>query len=521
MNERRAVVSAEGRLSRAALHFSREFRGVRRYTVPRMKPPRLLFTAALFALAALAPAADPARPNIVLVMADDMGWGQTGYYNHPVLKTPHLDAMAAAGLRLDRFYAGAPNCSPTRATVLTGRSNDRTGVLNHGYALHRQEKTLPRALRDAGYVTGHFGKWHLNGYSGPGAPILENDRHSPGAFGFDEWLSVTNFFDRDPVLSRKGKFEEHTGDSSEIIVAQALQFLERHRGGGKPMFTVIWYGSPHSPMIASEADKAAFASLDAGSANHYGELVAMDRSIGALRAGLRKLGIAENTLVWFNSDNGGLPEIKPTTVAHLRGFKNTLYEGGLRVPGIVEWPAVIKPRVTRYPAGTMDIFPTLAEIARLPATAMLKPSDGLSLKPLFASELRERPQPIAFRHQNRGALVDNRYKLVVPKVGGDAFELYDLESDPGEAKNIFAEKPELAQRLRGAFLKWNESVNASVAGRDYPEGKVDPAEPGTRPWVTAPEYAAHLSMLRERPEYRNAITGGAGKAKKKAKQGDE
>ena len=276
-----------------------------------------------------------ARPHIVLVMADDMGWGETSYNRHPVLKTPNLDAMAAAGLRFDRFYAGAPNCSPTRATVLTGRSNDRTGVENHGYALRRQEKTLPRALRDAGYVTGHFGKWHLNGYRGPGAPILPGDTHAPGAFGFDEWLSVTNFFDRDPLLSRQGKFEEFKGDSSEIVVGEALKFLERHRGGGKPMFTVIWFGSPHAPMVASDADKAAFGALEANSANHYGELVAMDRSIGALRKGLRDLGIADNTLLWFNSDNGGLPEIKPDTV------------GGLRVPGIVEWPAMIKTRGSR------------------------------------------------------------------------------------------------------------------------------------------------------------------------------
>ena len=110
------------------------------------------------------------RPNIVLVMADDMGWGQTSYYNHPILKTPHLDAMAANGLRFDRFYAGAPVCSPTRASVLTGRTNDRTGVESHGYALRRQERTIAQTLRDAGYATGHFGKWHLNGLRGPGVP---------------------------------------------------------------------------------------------------------------------------------------------------------------------------------------------------------------------------------------------------------------------------------------------------------------------------------------------------------------
>ena len=124
-----------------------------------------------------AAAAEP--PNIILVMADDQGWGQTGYYNHPLLKTPNLDAMAAAGLRFDRFYAGAPVCSPTRATVMTGRTNDRTGVQNHGFGLRRQERTVAQALRHAGYATGHFGKWHLNGIRGPGVPIFADDDQSP------------------------------------------------------------------------------------------------------------------------------------------------------------------------------------------------------------------------------------------------------------------------------------------------------------------------------------------------------
>ncbi|MFM9080569.1 MAG: sulfatase-like hydrolase/transferase, partial [Opitutaceae bacterium] len=321
-----------------------------------MKIPVLpfLLAAATGLLSAATP--DLSRPHIVLVMADDMGWGETGYNGHPVLKTPHLDAMAKAGLRLDRFYAGAPNCSPTRSTVMTGRSNDRCGVENHGYALRRQEKTIAQGLRAAGYLTAHFGKWHLNGYSGPGAPILAGDAHSPGAFGFDEWLSVTNFFDRDPILSRKGKWEEFKGDSSEIIVDEALKHLERARGSGRPTFTVIWYGSPHSPMIAADEDMCDFPQLERNSRHHYGELVALDRSVGTLRAGLRKLGLADNTLLWFCSYNGGLPEIRPGTVGNLRGFKGSVYEGGLRVPGLIEWPAVIsKPRVTSYPVGTFDI----------------------------------------------------------------------------------------------------------------------------------------------------------------------
>ncbi len=475
----------------------------------------LFLLSLLPALAAFLPAATPdtSRPHVVLVMADDMGWGQTGYRGHPVLKTPHLDAMAAAGLRLERFYAGAPNCSPTRATVMTGRSNDRTGVENHGYALRRQERTIAQALRAAGYVTAHFGKWHLNGYSGPGAPILGEDGHSPGTFGFDEWLSATNFFERDPLLSRNGKWEELKGDSSEVIVDEALKHLGRARASARPTFTVIWYGSPHAPMIAAEDDMRDFTKLERNSANHYGELVAMDRSIGTLRAGLRRLGMAENTLLWFCSDNGGLPEIRPGTVGDLRGFKGSVYEGGLRVPGIIEWPAVIRnPRVTSYPAGTFDIFPTVAEIAGLPESALLKPVDGISIRPLFTTELAERPKPMGFRHTRRAALIGNRYKVVASNINQPKFEVYDLQQDPREQNDLAASQPELTARLSRELLAWNESVQASVAGKDYPEGRLLPGDQTTRPWPTSPEYKPFLPELQKRPEYRTAVT----KAGKKA-----
>ncbi|MCP5113850.1 MAG: sulfatase-like hydrolase/transferase [bacterium] len=457
----------------------------------------IIFSSALASLSAAA-----SQPNIILVMADDMGWGQTGYYDHPILKTPNLDSMAAHGLRFDRFYAGAPNCSPTRATVMTGRSNDRAGVNNHGFALRRQERTVAQALRGAGYATGHFGKWHLNGIRGPGVPILASDDHNPGEFGFDEWLSVTNFFDRNPIMSRNGKFEEFEGDSSEIIVAEALEFVRKQAGAGKPFFAVIWYGTPHDPFFAADDDKAPFAGLDAKSREHYGELVAMDRSIGALRQGLRELNIAENTLVWFCSDNGGLPRIQPETVGGLRGFKSSLWEGGLRVPAIIEWPGgIAKPRVTSFPAATMDIFPTLAAVVGLPDSAMLEPRDGISLAPLFNNELERRDKPLPFRHTGRAALIDNNYKLLQPDLEKDQFELYDLSSDPKETKDISAEHPEVARRLRDALQAWNTSVEASVTGKDYPEGSVDPSEPEPRFWMTMSEYEPYFDEWRKRPEY--------------------
>jgi len=454
------------------------------------------------------------KPNIVFVMADDMGWGQTGYRGHPVLKTPHLDAMAASGLRFDRFYAGGPVCSPTRAAVLTGRSHVRAGVLEHGYALRLQERTIAQALQSAGYVTGHFGKWHLNGLRGPGVPILASDGHHPGRFGFDEWVSVTNFFDLDPLLSRSGKVEAFQGDSSEVAVDEAVKFLAHHRAGGRPMFAVIWYGTPHSPFRAREADKASFHALNDASANHYGELVAMDRSIGTLRKKLRELGLAETTLLVFCSDNGGLPGISPGTVGGLRGHKGSVFEGGIRVPGIIEWPTVIQPRVTDYPASVMDLFPTVAEIVGLPAGTMLKPMDGISLKPLFAQELGERGQPFGFRYKKGRAWVKGRYKLLTEDLGGGAFQLYDLTTDPNETRDLSAERPEIATRLRQQLLAWNTGMDASFAGRDYPEGRVSPADPEPLFWNVVPAYQPFLAEWKDRWEYATLLKGEPKAAKK-------
>ena len=445
------------------------------------------------------------RPHIVLVMADDQGWGQTGYYNHSMLKTPNLDLMAAGGLRFDRFYAGAPVCSPTRASVLTGRTNDRTGVESHGYALRRQEITIASILRDHGYETGHFGKWHLNGLRGPGVPILDSDSHKPGAFGFAHWLSVTNFFDRDPMLSRQGVFEEYSGDSSEIVVEQALGFI-RQRSPRSPTFTVIWYGTPHDPFKALEADMKGYTGSDEPSRQQHGELVAMDRSLGALRSGLREIGIADNTLVWFCSDNGGLGKIKPDAVGGLRGSKSTVYEGGLRVPAVIEWPAGIEtPRVTDYPACVTDMLPTILDIVGVEHPDRDRPLDGISLKELLDRDLGRRKKPIGFRWQGRGAWIDGDMKLVSNKIDGGRWELYDLKADTDESEDLSKKRRDVAERMRRQFLDWNASVSASFDGEDYPEGEVNAGEPEPRFWMGAPEYAPHLDQFRTRWEYKTRI----------------
>jgi arylsulfatase A-like enzyme len=472
-------------------------------------------------LAAMSVQGQDVRPNIIFVMADDMGWGQTGYRGHPVLKTPNLDAMAENGLRFDRFYAGNPVCSPTRACVMTGRTNDRTGVLSHGYGLRVQEKTVAQALKAAGYVTGHFGKWHLNGFKGPGAPVLAEDARSPGAFGFDEWVSATNFIDMDPWLGRNGVPEQLMGDSSEVIVDEAVRFLDRHRAGGKPMFTVIWYGTPHSPFKAGDADRMPFGELDKLSANHHGELVAMDRSMGTLRKKLREFELEKNTLLVFCSDNGGLPEITPNTTGGLRGNKGQVYEGGLRVPGIMEWPGVVQPRVTSHPACVVDLFPTVADIVGLPDRSFIQPVDGVSLKPLFKAETGPREKPLGFRFAKKTAFVDNRYKLLANDLTEGPFELYDLEADPQETKDLSAEKPEQLAKMKKDWQAWNASVDASFAGKDYPEGRVNPPDPEPMFWYEVEAYQPHLEQWKNYWAYKLHMDRAAKGAKKAGGKGNK
>lgn len=446
------------------------------------------------------------KPNFVLVMADDQGWGQTGYYNHPILKTPNLDRMAENGIRFDRFYAGGPVCSPTRATVLTGRTHDRTGVFDHGFALRKQEKTLPQALKDAGYSTGHFGKWHLNGLRGPGVPILKEYPNGPGFFGFDKWLSTSNFFDLNPIMSRQGVFEEFSGDSSEIIVEEALKFITESSKNKKPFFCVIWYGTPHSPWMALEKDMKNFQDLNKNSQSHYAELQAMDRSIGLLRSGLRLLDVQKDTLLWFTSDNGGLSKIKPSTTGGLRDFKGSLYEGGIRVPAIIEWPIKINnPRISKYPAGAVDILPTIFEIVGLPQSNALNPLDGISLLPMIEKEIHNRDEPLIFSSRGRMAVIDNDWKIISgPEEKGRKIELFNLSIDQSESNDLFRPNHPQVKHLRGALVKARRSIESSVNGKDYEGGRVDPQPPRIF-WTEITEYKKYFSEWKKRPEYNSRL----------------
>ncbi len=274
-----------------------------------------------FAALSMADAAD--RPNIVLVMADDQGWGDMAYNGHPIVKTPNFDKAAATGLRFDRFYAAAPVCSPTRASVMTGRHPNRMGVFKWGYPMRPQETTIAEALKTAGYTTGHFGKWHLGS-------VRKTSPANPGKNGFDEWLSAPNFYDNDAVLSDKGTAVQTKGESSIVAADAAMKWITKQKDS--PFLAVVWFGSPHSPHRAVEQDRKLYDDQPRNMQHFLGEITGMDRAFGKIRDGLEDLGIRDNTILWYCSDNGALPKVGST--GGLRGNKGQVYEGGLLVPAI-------------------------------------------------------------------------------------------------------------------------------------------------------------------------------------------
>lgn len=411
------------------------------------------------------------RPNVVLCMTDDQGWGDVGYNGLTRIKTPNLDSMAAAGIRFNRFYA-QQSCSPARACLMTGRHQNRQGVFWPGQRLRVQETNLAQAMKRAGYATSHFGKWHLNGVAGPGKIVSNDDPLSPLKVGFDESFSVSNYFETDWTFGHNGVPVKTKGDGSEVIVAEALKYFKKMIKEDKPFFTLIWFGSPHIPCKPLPKDLEA-----AGGSGYYGELIAMDRSMGTLRAGLRELGIADNTMLWFSSDNGGYT-VNKNPNAHgtngpLRGHKGQIWEGGIRVPGIVEWPAKIaKPFITEIPAGLVDIYPTLVDLLEIDVPNQIKPIDGISLMPLIEGKMSKRPKAMGFLNLQNGpaAWSDNQYKLISPKKG--VWELYDLTRDISESNDIASEHPEVVNRMKGQLQEWQASVANSFKGLDYSEKKV-------------------------------------------------
>lgn len=449
-------------------------------------------------------------PNVVLVMADDQGWGDMAYNGHPHLKTPHFDALAKQGVRFDRFHAAAPVCSPTRASVLTGRTPNRMACFKWGHPIRPREVTLAQVLQRAGYRTGHFGKWHLGS-------VQKDGLATPGKCGFDEWVSAPNFFDLDPVLSDKGKATPFTGDSSDVTAELAVKFFRDCAARKQRFLAVVWFGSPHAPHQALPGDRKLYEDRPAAERDFLGEITAMDRAFGKIRGELKALGLTDNTLLWYCSDNGALPKVGSTGGA--RGFKAQVYEGGLLVPALLEYPArFAKPQVIDAACVTSDIYPTVLELAGAKAERQ-PPLDGVSLVPLLGGKSSSRGKPIGFwdhptpgvatpskewmsdllaeqragreprdpkklfsdagklpaphpldRFPGHSAWLDGTWKLHrIEKPKGEAvrWELYDLATDPKETRDVVGTEAKRAARMKQELQEWLTSVVRSLNGHDY------------------------------------------------------
>lgn len=470
------------------------------------------------------------RPDFILCMGDDHGWDETGYNGHPHLQTPVLDEMAAGGLRLDRFYAAHPSCSPTRGSVMTGRHPNRYGTFSPNWSIRPEEISIAAILSKAGYACAHFGKWHLG-------PVKAASPTNPGAMGFDEWLSHDNFFELNPYLSRNGgPPRQFQGESSEILVAEAIRFISEAKKKKQPFFVVIWFGSPHEPYSGLEKDLALYRDLPGSYQDQtvsltsnetgltverplgevlqerYAEITALDRSLGRLRQWLEEEGLRSNTLLWYCGDNGTSGD--GIVTSPFRGQKGTMYEGGIRVPGIIEWPGrVTSSRASDINTVTCDILPTICELAGQPLPG--RPLDGISLKSLIDGQMTQRPGPICFwqysirederqrayiepglqegttplvkqmnglytrnfrnfHYQESGqdyegprVILDKRYKLVIGPGSVPARELFDLQTDPAEKHDLSETRAELADELERQLRDWQQSVLSSLTGADY------------------------------------------------------
>ncbi len=452
----------------------------------------------VLALSSQGVAAEPTRPNIVIILADDLGYGDLGCYGHPKFKTPNLDRMAAEGAKLTQFECPMSYCAPTRASLMTGRYPFRCGLNQNpapdgrpeedGLHLPESEITLAQLLKGAGYVTGMIGKWHL-GHAKP--------EWLPTHRGFDEYFGIPYSNDMRPVQllegDRRVEYPVVQATLTERYTARAIDFIERNRA--RPFFLYLPHAMPHKPLAASEDF------YKKSGAGLYGDVVAeLDWSVGQVLAKLKTLGLAESTFVVFTSDNGAM---FGGSTGGLRGMKASSFEGGYRVPCLAWWPGKIPAgHLSAQPAVMMDLFGTALGITGVapPADRVI---DGRDILPLFTSDAKSPHEVIFGQQAARLATVrDARWKLHVlaPGIGLASFYkpgvrwidprgpdgvtilapyeqaqpiehpglstgdpagpmmLFDLETDPGEQHNVATANPEIVARLKAAYDEMNQQV---------------------------------------------------------------
>lgn len=425
------------------------------------------------------PRAEAARkPNIILIVADDLGYGDAGCYGHPRNQTPNIDRMAREGVKFTDFHANGPMCSPTRAALLTGKYQHRFGkpferalsAKSPEIGLPTDAVTIAQVLKDSGYATAMYGKWHL-GYQAP---------HLPTRFGFDDFRGLlTGDGDHISHISRSGmedwyhneEIEMEEGYSSELITEHSIDFMRKNRD--KPFFLYVAHLVIHFPWQApgekahrrKGTDYWSLEKLGPHPEGEVGPVVkamveAVDQSVGEIMAALKDLELDNDTFVLFTSDNGGYREYADKFVGEIsrnapcRGQKGEVWEGGHRVPAIARWPGHIKPgNVTHETAMTMDMLPTCAELA---GTSVPKDIDGITLAPLLFEGHALPERDLFWRMGTECAVRRGPWKLVVE---GDEAQLFNLDNDISESNDLSDQAPVLVKDLLASLRKWEREVD--------------------------------------------------------------
>jgi arylsulfatase A len=444
-----------------------------------MKPHFTCLVALGYALSLAGGAQTAERPNFVLVLADDLGYGDLHCYGDKSIHSPNLDRFAAEGLRLTSCYAGHPNCSPSRTALMTGRTPTRVGVRNwipedSPMHLRSSEITVATLLKQAGYATCHVGKWHLNGaFNKPTQP-------QPGDHGFDHWFSTQN--NAIPSHHRPNNFVRNgqaagpqEGYSAHIVVTEALTWLKSGRDQAKPFFLYVCFHEPHEPIDSDEKYTRLYPSPDPTYRAHHGNITQLDDAFGRLMQGLDELNLRENTFVMFTSDNG--PAITARhphgSAGPLRNKKGSVYEGGIREPGIIRWPGRTRAGATSdEPVCGVDFLPTVCDITGIPLPTD-RTIDGASILPVLSGGTVRRRAPL-YWHFNQAAggphvamrvgdwkilaTLDKPARAgvaITPETESDfksaeltQFQLYNLREDIGETDNLAESQPAKLNEMR-------------------------------------------------------------------------
>jgi len=413
------------------------------------------------------------KPNIVVFLADDLGYGDLGCYGNTVIKTPNLDDFAKTALKFTHGYSASSVCSPSRSAILTGRTPYRNGVFTwipEGSEVHLRtsEITLANLLRMLGYSTCHVGKWHLNGlFNSPKQP-------QPGDHGYEWWLATQNNAGPSHMnpknFVRNGKaLGEIKGVSSEIIVNEAIGWLQKERDKTKPFLLSVWFHEPHLPIETAEKFQDLYPDIkakDPDRAQHHGNVSQMDYAVGKLLRALEAMKLTGDTIIVFTSDNGpegnGIKGRTRGSTGGLRGRKRSLYQGGIRVPFMIAWPGKVPPGKTNdTPVVGSDLFPTLVNAAggKIPLDRVI---DGVNLAPLFAGKEIERKTPLYFRYHGavepfKISLRQGDYTLLAT-ANLAKFEMYNLKDDPKETKNLVETEPKVFERMRATLERLNAEI---------------------------------------------------------------